>query len=300
MKQLKIGIYLLIIAISFIGCNPLNNSEETYKPTGVEKEYKSYVFGINAFLDSKEMFIAYRPMLNYLEQNIDGVKFDLVTSRDFVEHEKRVRNGEFHFALSNPYQSLIGFDHQYSPIAKMQNDAIFKGILIARKDSHITNFDQLKGKKIAFSAPSALAGAIMPKYYLWEHGINVHRDMIPYYVGSHYSAILNTYTKDTYIAATWPRAWNKWKKEYPEKAQELEIVWETPHLLNNALSVRSDVDPKIAQKVAELLIHLNDTPQGRQLLEHANMDGFERADMKTFDPVRTFIQKYENALGTIQ
>lgn len=300
MKQLKIGIFLLIIAIGFIGCNPLNNSEETYKPKGVEKEYKSYVFGINAFLDSKEMFIAYRPMLNYLEQNIDGVKFDLVTSRDFVEHEKRVRNGEFHFALSNPYQSLIGFDHQYSPIAKMQNDTIFKGILIARKDSHITNFDQLKGKKIAFSAPSALAGAIMPKYYLWEHGINVHRDMIPYYVGSHYSAILNTYTKDTYIAATWPRAWNKWKKENPDKAQELEIVWETPHLLNNALSVRSDVDPKIAQKVAELLIHLNDTPQGRQLLEHANMDGFERADMKTFDPVRTFIRKYENALGTIQ
>lgn len=297
---MRIVTILWIIMLGFSGCDTLTNSQDTYRPEGVEKEYKSYVFGINAFLDTKEMFIAYRPILNYLEENIDGVKFDLVTSKDFVEHEKRVRNREFDFALSNPYQTLFGFDHNYLPIAKMKNDAVFKGILIARKDAHISSFDQLEGKKIAFSAPTALAGAIMPTYYLWEHGINVHSDMVPYYVGSHFSAILNTYTKDTYIAATWPRAWEKWKKENPQKAEALEIVWETPPLLNNALSVRSDVDPVIAQKVAELLVQLNDTPQGRQLLEQANVDGFERADMNTFAPVKAFIHKYEDALGTIQ
>ncbi|MDD5716895.1 MAG: phosphate/phosphite/phosphonate ABC transporter substrate-binding protein [Sulfuricurvum sp.] len=283
-----------------MGCDQIIKSKGTYKPIGVEKEYKNYAFGINAFLDSKEMFIAYRPILNYLENNIEGVKFDLVTSRDFVEHEKRVRKGEFHFALSNPYQSIIGFEHNYGPIAKMKNDTIFRGILIARKDSHIMNFKQLKGKKISFSAPSALAGAIMPKYYLWEHGINVHRDMIPYYVGSHFSAILNTYTKDTYIAATWPRAWNKWKKENPAKAEELEILWETPPLLNNALSVRSDVDPVIAHKVAVLLIGLQNTPEGKKLLEHAGIDGFEYADLKTFEPVRSFMKQYEAALGPVE
>lgn len=300
MKHFKIVSVLLIITFGFSGCDTSKNSTETYRPKGVQKEYKNYVFGINAFLDAKEMFIAYRPILNYLEENIDGVKFDLVTSKDFLEHEKRVRNGEFHFVLSNPYQSIIGFDHHYFPIAKMKNDTIFKGILIARKDAHISSFQQLKEQKIAFSAPSALAGAIMPKYYLWEHGISVHSDMIPYYVGSHFSAIFNTYTKDTYITATWPPAWNKWKKENPLKAEELEIVWETPPLLNNALSVRSDVDPMIAQKVAALLINLNATQEGCALLEHANMDGFEKADMKTFEPVKSFIRKYESALGIIQ
>lgn len=300
MKHLNIGIFILLFALSFTGCELLIKREESYKPIGVEKEYKNYVVGINAFLDAKEMFVAYRPILNYLEKHCEGVKFDLVTSRDFVEHEKRVRDGEFHFALSNPYQTIIGFKHHYTPIAKMKNDAIFKGILIARKDVHITGFEQLKSKKIAFSAPSALAGAIMPKYYLLEHGINVHRDMIPYYVGSHYSAILNTYAKETYIAATWPRAWNKWKMENPGKAEELEVVWETPPLLNNAISVRSDVDPLIAKKVADLLVKLDTTPEGRALLKHANIDGFDRATVETFDPVKVFIRKYEDALGTIQ
>lgn len=246
------------------------------------------------------MFIAYRPILNYLEENIEGVKFDLVTSKDFVEHEKRVQNGEFHFALSNPYQTLIGFNHHYYPIAKMKNDTLFRGILIARKDAHIMRVEELKGKKIAFSAPSALAGAIMPKYYLWERGINVHCDMIPYYVGSHFSAILNTYSKDTFITATWPPAWKKWKKENPSKAKELEILWETPPLLNNALSARSDVDPDIAQKVVLLLTGLNSTQEGRKLLKHANLEGFENADLKTFEPVRSFMKKYEAALGPVQ
>jgi len=300
LKHYKIIFILLTIAVGFVGCDTSNQSEEKYRPKGVYKEYKNYVFGINAFLDSKEMFIAYRPILNYLEANIDGVKFDLVTSKDFVEHEKRVRNGEFHFVLSNPYQTIIGFGHDYSPLAKMKNDTIFRGILIARKDANITTFDQLKGKRIAFTAPTALAGAIMPKYYLWEHGINVHSDMVPYYVGSHFSAIFNTYTKDTFITATWPPAWNKWKKENPLKAQEMEILWETPPLLNNALSVRSHVDPAIAEKVTVLLIGLNATAEGRKLLENANMEGFERADFKTFEPVTSFIQKYEVALGTVQ
>lgn len=296
----KFWAVMSLMLFAFSGCDHLNESNTEYRPVGVVKENKNYIIGINAFVSSKEMFVAYRPILNYLERNIDGVKFDLATSKDFVEHEKRVRQSEFHFALSNPYQSVISFEHGYHPIAKMKNDTLFRGILISRKDAHIKRFEQLHGKVIAFSAPTALAGAIMPKYFLWEHGIDVRRDMVPYYVGSHFSAILNTYTKDSLITATWPPAWEKWKKENPTKAAEMEIVWETQPLLNNALSVRSDVDPVLAAKVASLLISLNMIPEGRALLERAGLEGFEKADNKTFEPVRVFLHHYESAIGKIQ
>ncbi|MGA9046794.1 phosphate/phosphite/phosphonate ABC transporter substrate-binding protein [Sulfuricurvum sp.] len=299
-QLVKFWAAMSLMLVAFSGCDHVNESNTEYRPVGVFKENKNYVIGINAFVSSKEMFVAYRPILNYLERNIDGVKFDLATSKDFVEYEKRVRQREFHFALSNPYQSVISFEYGYRPIAKMKNDTLFRGILISRKDAHITRFEQLHGKVIAFSAPTALAGAIMPKYFLWEHGIDVHRDMVPYYVGSHFSAILNTYTKDSLITATWPPAWEKWKNENPTKAAEMEIVWETEPLLNNALSVRSDVDPVLAAKVASLLMALNTTPQGRALLEQAGLEGFEKAEDKTFEPVRVFLHHYESALGKIQ
>lgn len=289
---------LSVIVMS--GCDYLDPSEPEYRPTGEYKEHNHFIFGINAFLTDKEMFIAYRPILNYLEAHMEGVKFDLVTSKDFVHHEQRVKRQEYHFALSNPYQSIIGFDHGYKPIAKMENDRIFRGILIARKDSHITDFSQLKGKVIAFSAPTALAGAIMPKYFLWEHGVNVHTDMVPYYVGSHFSAILNTYTKDSFLTATWPPAWEKWKRENPQKASEMEIIWETEPLMNNALSFRSDVDPAIASRVAKLLIDLKKTAQGRAMLENAGVEGFESANFQTFIPVKEFLHRYQNALGKIE
>lgn len=287
-------------AFVFSGCSHSNESKNTYRPKGVYKETTNYIIGITAFSSSKEMFVAYRPILNYLEENIEGVRFELATSKDFVEHEKRIRKSEFHFVLANPYQSLVSFDYNYHPIAKMKNDTLFRGIILARKDAHIKSFQQLRGNVIAFAAPTALAGTIMPKYFLWEHGIDVRHDMIPDYVGSHYSAILNTYTHDSLVTATWPSAWNEWKKENPKKAEEMEVVWETKPLLNNALSVRSDVDPESAKKVTALLIALNTTPHGRELLKKAGIEGFEIANSKTFDPVRVFLHRYESALGKIQ
>jgi phosphonate transport system substrate-binding protein len=300
--RLLITIFILtgFTAFIFSGCDHSNGSKDAYRPKGVYKENASYVIGITAFSGNKQIFVTYRPILNYLEENIEGVKFELTTSKDFVENEKRIRKREFHFVLANPYQSLVSFDYGYRPIAKVKNDALFRGIILARKDAHIRSFQQLHGNVIAFAAPTALAGTIMPKYFLWEHGIDVRHDMNADYVGSHYSAILNTYTKDSLVTATWPSAWEGWKKENPLKAEEMEVIWETKPLINVALSVRSDVDPELAKKVTTLLIALNTTPHGQELLKNAGLDGFEIANNKAFDPVRVFLHRYESALGKIQ
>lgn len=291
---------LCFTLLIFGGCDRSNESKDAYRPKGVYKENTNYIIGITAFSGNKQMFVTYRPILNYLEENIKGVKFELATSKDFVENEKRTRKNEFHFILSNPYQSLVSFDYGYRPIAKVKNDAIFRGIILARKDAHIKSFQQLRGNIIAFAAPTALGGTIMPKYFLWEHGIDVRHDMSADYVGSHYSAILNTYTKDALVTATWPSAWEGWKKENPIKAEEMEVIWETKPLINIALSVRSDVDPELAKKVTALLIALNTTPRGQEILKNAGLEGFEIANNKTFDPVRVFLHRYESALGKIQ
>jgi len=278
----------------------MNEAQTSYKPTGTQQENVRYVIGVNAYLSSKEMFIAYRPIVDYLERHMNGIKFELATSKNFVEYEKRLNRSEFHFALSNPYQSLISFDHHYYPIAKMKNDACFRGLFIARKDAHLRNYAQLHGKIISFAAPTAFAGTIMPKYYLWEHGVDVRHDMIVRYVGSHFSAIVNAYTGDAFVAGTWPLAWEKWKKDNPDKASEMEVVWETKPLMNNALSARSDVPDAVVQKVTQLLVGLDSTQEGRELLKRAGFEGFEVTHRQAFAAVEEFLKRYRTTLGEIQ
>lgn len=298
----KISLFFMSIFVILLnfGCDGMNESQTSYKPVGVYQEKTRYVIGVNAYLSSKEMLIAYRPIIDYLERHMNGIKFELATSKNFVEYEKRLNKSEFHFALSNPYQSLVSFDHDYYPIAKMKNDGCFRGVFIARKDSHLRDYRQLHGKVISFAAPTAFAGTIMPKYYLWERGIDVQHDMVVRNVGSHFSAIVNVYTGDALVAGTWPLAWEKWAKDNPDKASEMEVVWETKPLINNALAARSDVPVAVVQKITWLLVQLDSTQEGQELLKRAGFEGFEVANRQTFAPVEEFLNRYENALGKVQ
>lgn len=300
MNKVNLFFMSIFVILLNLGCDGMNEGQTSYKPTSIHQANVRYVIGVNAYLSSKEMFIAYRPIVDYLERHMNGIKFELATSKNFVEYEKRLNNSEFHFALSNPYQSLISFDHHYYPIAKMKNDEKFRGLLIARKDAHLRNYAQLNGKIISFAAPTAFAGTIMPKYYLWEHGVDVRHDMLVRYVGSHFSAIVNVYTGDAFVAGTWPLAWEQWKKENPDKASELEVVWETKPLMNNALSARFDVPDAVVQKVTQLLVGLDSTQEGRQLLIRAGFEGFEVTNRQSFVPVEEFLKRYTSTLGKIQ
>ncbi len=298
----KISLFFMSIFVILLnfGCDGMNESQSSYHPTGSYQTNVRYIIGVNAYLSSKEMFIAYRPIVDYLERHMNGVKFELATSKNFIEYEKRLNKSEFHFALSNPYQSLVSFDHHYYPIAKMKNDTCFRGLFVARKDSHVRNYAQLNGKVISFAAPTAFAGTIMPKYYLWEHGVDVRHDMVVRYVGSHFSAIMNVHSGDAFVAGTWPLAWEQWKKDNPQKASELEVVWETKPLMNNALVARADVPAAVVQKVTQLLVQLDSTQEGHELLKRAGFEGFEAANRQTFVPVEEFLKRYHRHLGKIQ
>lgn len=138
----------------------------------------------------------------------------------------------------------------------------------------------------------------MPKMFLYEKGLNVDKDAKARYVGSQYSSIMNAYSNDTLAAATWPTPWITWQKENPKKAQEMELIWETPPLVNNGFVVRSDLDQNLSAKVVALLCALDTFPEGKKLLVNAGFDGFEHASDKTYLSVEKFLKQYDSALGS--
>jgi len=70
----------------------------------------------------------------------------------------------------------------------MGDDENFRGIILVRKDSAIENVADLKGKAVSYPAPTALAAAMMPQYYLQTHGLDVMNDLDNRYVGSQASS----------------------------------------------------------------------------------------------------------------
>lgn len=284
----------LAAALLLLGCN---DRQELYVPAGEASEVQSYRFGVHPYKNAQAMYAAFNPVLRYIEARIPGLELRLETANNYGHYEERLYAGHFDFALPNPYQTVLSLEKNYTVVAKMAPDEVFRGIFVARKDRALQTPADLKGQKVSFPAPTALAATLMPLWYLHTHGVDVRSEIVPVYVGSQDSSIMNAYAGLSAAAGTWPPPWELWAKNNPEEAAQMEVVWQTDPLPNNGVVVHSRIPAVLAEAVAQVLVGMHRDPQGQKLLRSAGFDGFERATDATYDPVRRFLEAYDRALG---
>jgi phosphonate transport system substrate-binding protein len=140
----------------------------------------------------------------------------------------------------------------------------------------------------------------MPQYFLYAHGLNVNADIENRYVGSQESSIMNAYLGLTAAGATWPPPWRAFQKDYPEKAAELEVIWETEALINNSVMVRDDIPAPIREQIHALLVGLDGTGEGKSILAGMEMARFLPASDEDYDVVRQYIANFERDVRPVQ
>lgn len=258
------------------------------------------LFGVHPLHNPQRLYEVYQPLVDYLNSNLPGLRFKLEASRNYAAYEEKLYAGRFHFALPNPYQTLMATQHGYRIFGKMGDDTNFRGIILVRRDSNITKVEDLKGKAVSYPAPTALAATLLPQWYLHSRGLNIKQDIENRYVGSQESSILNAAQGKVAAAATWPPPWLAFAKARPEDAAKLMVIWETEPLVNNGLVVRTDVPAELEQQVGRLLFDLHKHSQGRSILAPMELSRFEPATDATYDPVREFLVRFEAEVRPVQ
>ena len=180
-----------------------------YSASANGDEIKLYRLAIHPLHNPEKLALTYQPLIDDLNRNIEGARFELEASRDYQRYEVKFRARAPEFLLPNPWQTLEAMKLGYRVIAMAGDAADFKGIFIVRKDSGITQIPELKGKVASYPSPTALAACIMPQYYLHTHGLDVNRDIENHYVGSQESSIMNVFLKQSAVGATWPPPWRQ-------------------------------------------------------------------------------------------
>ena len=297
MKLLVVTLAALLV----VGCG--KQQEETYQPTfsvrGAD-EPREYIVGIHPLHNPKRLVEVYGPVVDYLNISVPQVRFRLEASRNYEEFEKKLYSGHFDFAMPNPYQTVRSLKYGYRVFGKMGNDEMFRGIILVRKDSGIRKVTDLKGKKVAYPALTALAATMMPQYYLHTHGINVNRDIENLYVGSQESSIMNVLRGHVAAGATWPVPWQTFQQENPEMAAQLEVKWQTETLPNNGWVVRNNVPFALTKDVGNALVGLGKTQEGRAMLERLGITHFEHASNETYRPVQQYLKVFSETVRPIE
>jgi len=292
---------LLVLCAGLAACNQNNQQhyQISYSDTPPEP-IKRYVVGVHPLHNPVRLHEQFQPLMSLASERVDGVEFVLEASRNYAAYNEKLYAGKFDFAIPNPYQTVIALRHGYRVIGKMADDDRFRGIILVRRDSGIDKLSQLKGKKVSFPAPTALAATMMPQMYMQQRGLDVRADIDSVYVGSQESSILNVYLGNVAAGATWPPPWQAMLKERPELEKALKVRWVTDPLPNNSVMVRSDIPAEHALAFAHTLFNLNKSERGRRILDDMAITGFAPASSETYQPVVEFLSRFNREVRPLE
>jgi len=295
------GFWFMLLIIFVVSACRQRQQEQgpKYSNSLKVKAIPAYHFAVHPLYNPAKMMESYEPLIDYLNNNIKGVRFILEASRDYGTFENKYQNRDPEFLLPNPWQTLQAMKAGYIVIAMAGEPHDFKGLVIVRKEGGIVKPSDLKGKSVSYPAPTALAACIMIQYFLHSHGINVNKDIRNFYVGSQESSIMNVYLKKTSAGACWPPPWRAFQKDHPREAAELKVIWETESLINNSVMIRNDLPVEIREKVQKCLINLQKSMQGKLILDGMETACFIHATNKDYNIVRDYIKRFEKHVRKI-
>lgn len=291
---------LCLLLLSACDKGPQQPRELQYSTTQTSDATRVYRLAIHPLHNPRKLSQAYQPLVDHLNQNLQGVRIELESSRDYQAYEAKFRAREPELILPNPWQTLEAMKVGYHVIAMAGDAADFKGVFIVRKDRGIRSPADLKGKMVSYPSQTALAGCIMPQYYLHTQGVDVNRDIDNVYVGSQESSIMNVYLGKTAAGATWPPPWRLFQKDHPREAEQLELIWETPSLMNNSFMVRDDLPAATRERLGQLLQGLEQTAAGRAILANMETARFYPADDASYEMVREYIARFEREVRPVE
>lgn len=291
----------LLLALLLAGCEPQPADrplQYSTAPAGVTVPI--YRFAIHPLHNPQLLAEAYQPLVAHMNRQLSGARIELEASRDYQAYEEKFRARAPAILLPNPWQTLEAMKVGYHVIAMAGDAEDFKGIFIVRKDSGIKTPSDLKGKTVSYPSPTALAACIMPQFFLHRHGLDVNRDIQNAYVGSQESSIMNAYLGKSAAGATWPPPWRLFQRDHPAEAAQLELIWETPPLLNNSLMLRDDVPAAVGAVIRKTLLDLPQTPAGQKILADMSTARFHAADDASYAKVRDYVATFERQVRPVE
>ena len=247
--------------------------------TGLSAQSEQMTFGIVPQQAASKLARSWSPVFDFLSRQ-SGLKIQFATAKDIPTFERQLDAGDYDFAYMNPYHFTVFNRHPgYQAVARARDKKI-KGIIVVRKDSPIQSIEELDQMTLAFPAPAAFAASILPRSELLSRGL----DFQSRYVSSHDSVYLAV-AKGIYPAGGGViRTFNNIATETRD---QLRVLWTSQGFTPHAIAANPDVSAEAMASMQSALVDMEQSDEGRALLKRLNIKGFEAAENKDWDDVRS-------------
>ena len=236
----------------------------------------------------------YNDLLSIIAEKA-GMRAVFSQRRTYAEINSMVKKKEVDlaFVCSGPYtkgHDEFGMELLVVPIAHGQK--VYHSYIITHKDSDLESFDDLKGKRFAFTDPDSNTGCLVPKYMLAKHHETPESYFKSYfYTHSHDNSIKAVAEKQCDGAAVDSLIWKFINTVNPSVTSQTKIIEKSPPYGIPPIVVHPEMNSAMKKTLKEIFLNLHNDEKASELLQHIQIDRFMEGQDSQYDTIRQMEQK---------
>ena len=239
----------------------------------------------NPNLSAIELLKNFGPLANELEKEL-GRPVRLVAGRDYDDTLRLLRNGQVDIAGTGAFGYVTAHDEFGARLVVryVEDDGdSYHSIIFTRQDSGLRTVADLRGKRFAFTDVKSTSGYLMPLLELHRNGITLADLGKVEHVKKQPNAAIAVYNRQADAGAM---ADNQLNEKYGVKLGELRIIWRSPPIPHGVWIARADMDDAELQRIAQAILRISRSEEGRNALATASVRGFAPVSDADFAFVR--------------
>ena len=283
----------LLSAIMVFGCSrgksevkeiDLTQAKREVATAGLEKP-KLYV-AIAAMISPSETFNLYESLIHYVSKKL-GIPIEFKQRKTYQEVNELLERKQIDFAFictGGYLQARKTFPVELLTIPVVENQPYYRALIIVRKGSGITRFDQLRGKSFAFTDPLSNTG------YDYVYKILEKERTTP---EQYFSKVIFTYAHDNSIqavsrglvdgASVDKLVYDFLLKSMPARVSNVEVIQESQRFGNPPFVVRPDLPDTLKDRLREVFLNMDRDPEGKEILRKIMIDRFIRGNNSLYE-----------------
>jgi phosphonate transport system substrate-binding protein len=294
--QLKIifsTLMVVAISIGFSGCEKREEKMIILEQTGTAsekpKEEAKVRIAVGGMITPKEGVVYYRDLLRYIQDKI-GEKIAYVDRESYAEINEMLKTGKLEaaFVCSGPYtdgKKQFGLELLVAPQA--YGVAVYYSYILVAKDNRFSSFEELRGKRFAFTDPMSNTGKLVPTYMLAKKNETPERffkEVI--FTKSHDKSIKAVAQGIVDGAAVDSLIWEYLNATNPEFTSKTRVLKKSPPYATPPVVVPPNLDPGLKHKMKQAFLNAHLDVKGREILHKMKIDKFVEIDDGAYDSVR--------------
>ncbi|RJQ15339.1 MAG: phosphate/phosphite/phosphonate ABC transporter substrate-binding protein [Nitrospiraceae bacterium] len=263
--------------------------KETLETVAGPSNGKPVRIAVGGMITPREGYAYYRKFLDYIEVKL-GREVELVERDSYSEVNELLKMGEIDaaFVCGGPYvdgHKEFGMELLAAPVA--YGEAVYYSYIIVKKDSRINSFEELRGKRFAFTDPQSNSGKLFPTYMLSKMNETPDTFFRTYvFTQSHDKSIKAVAQGIVDGAAVDSLIWEYADRTNPVFTSKTRTIMKSPPHGIPPVVVGPGLDPETKEALRTVFLNAHTDKEGREILRHMMIDRFIPIDDSAYDSIR--------------